>query len=119
MKKMIDKALLKLLGKGQKYIFGAVGSMMLGLLANLTFTASLCQAVQLLIQHAAPDRYILPGVIAVAAAIVRYFTGRLTGNIKDKLGRTVKKDLREKTYDKIRNEYGGTYPDSCGGHRTA
>lgn len=101
MKKMIDKALLKLLGKGQKYISGAVGSMMLGLIANLTFTASLCWAVQLLMQHAAPDRYILPVIIAAIAAMVRYFIGCLTGNIKDKLGRTVKKDLREKTYDKI------------------
>ena len=45
---MIDKQLLKLLGGSRKYIFYTVGSMTLGLLANLTITASICYAIYLL-----------------------------------------------------------------------
>ena len=38
---------------------------------------------------------------AVVAIIVRYVASRCTGSLKDMLGRKVKKDLRERTYDKI------------------
>ena len=45
--------------------------------------------------------YIYPAITAVVAIIVRYIASRLTGDLKDVLGRKVKKDLRERTYDKI------------------
>ena len=35
------------------------------------------------------------------AIIIRYITSRIIGEIKDKLGRNVKKQLREKIYDKV------------------
>ncbi len=98
---MIDKELLKLLGGNKKYIFYTVGFMVLGLLANLTITASICQTVYLLMQNVNPDAYITLAICALFGIIVRYTASRITGNLKDLLGRKAKKDLREKTYNKI------------------
>lgn len=98
---MIDKELLKLLGGNKKYIFYTVGFMVLGMLANLTITASICHTVYLLMQNVNPDAYITPAICALFGIIVRYTASRITGNLKDLLGRKAKKDLREKTYNKI------------------
>ena len=48
---MIDKNLLRLLGSNKKYIFYAVGLMVLGLFANVGITASICWAVDLAIHY--------------------------------------------------------------------
>lgn len=98
---MIDKELLRLLGGSRKYIFYTVGAMVIGLIANLSITASICYAIKLLSQSAEPSAYIIPAVCAVVGVAVRYAASRITGNLKDLLGRKAKKDLREKTYDKI------------------
>ncbi len=98
---MIDKELLKLLGGNKKYIFYTVGFMVLGLLANLTITASICQTIYLLTQNAETSAYIISAICAIIGIAVRYAASRITGNLKDLLGRKVKKDLREKTYNKI------------------
>lgn len=98
---MIDKELLRLLGGSRKYIFYTVGAMVIGLIANLSITASICYAIKLLSQSAEPSAYIIPAVCAVVGVAVRYTASRITGNLKDLLGRKAKKDLREKTYDKI------------------
>ena len=55
----------------------------------------------LLIEGYEPLAYIYPAITAVVAIIVRYVASRCTGSLKDMLGRKVKKDLRERTYDKI------------------
>lgn len=99
--KMIDKELLRLLGGSRKYIFYTVGAMVIGLIANLSITAGICYAIKLLSQSAEPSAYIIPAVCAVVGVAVRYAASRITGNLKDLLGRKAKKDLREKTYDKI------------------
>ena len=98
---MIDKALLRLLGTNKKYIYYAVSLMILGLLANLAVTASLCYGIRLLIGGAKAISYLLPALCAAAGVGVRYIASRLTADIKDKLGRKVKKDLRQRAYDKI------------------
>ncbi len=98
---MIDKELLKLLGGNKKYIFYAVGFMVLGLFANLTITASICQTIYLLSQKAELSAYIIPAICGIVGIIVRYTASRITGNLKDLLGRKAKKDLREQTYNKI------------------
>lgn len=98
---MIDKELLRLLGGSRKYIFYTVGAMVIGLIANLSITASICYAIKLLSQSAEPSEYIIPAICAVVGVAVRYAASRITGNLKDLLGRKAKKDLREKTYDKI------------------
>ena len=102
---MIDKKLLALLGHNKKYIFYAVGLMIVGLFANLTITASICYAIQYAAEYASSGSntqgFILPAVIVIIAMAIRYVTSRSIGDLKDTLGRNVKKDLRQKIYDKI------------------
>lgn len=98
---MLDKELLRLLGSNRKYIFYTVAVMMTGLLANLSITAGICVAIYLLTQEAEPGDYLMPALLAAGGIIVRYAASRVSGNLKDILGRKAKKDLREKTYDKI------------------
>lgn len=98
---MIDKELFKLIGKNKKYIFIAVALQVLGLIANLGITASICWAVYLVTVKAEPFRFLYPAITALIGIAVRYAMTRLTGDIKDILGRKVKKELRERTYNKI------------------
>ncbi len=98
---MFDKELLKLIGGNKKYVVYTVLLMVAGMLANIGITASVCWAVYILIEGYGPSAYIYPATAAVIAIAVRYITSRCTGNLKDMLGRKVKKDLRERTYDKI------------------
>ena len=98
---MFDKELIKLLGTNKKYVVHVVLLMILGMLANIGITASICWAVYLLIEKQPALMYIYPAITAVVVIIVRYIAARLTGDLKDVLGRKVKKDLRERTYDKI------------------
>ncbi len=98
---MFDKELIKLLGENKKYVAYVVLLMILGMLANIGITASICWAVFLLIEKQPTLMYIYPAITAVFAIVVRYIASRLTGDLKDVLGRKVKKDLRQRTYDKI------------------
>lgn len=98
---MIDKALLKLLGGNKKYIFFTVASMIVGLFANLAITACICKAIALAIDKAPATDYIVVAFLAATAILIRYTASRTTGDLKDVIGRKVKKDLRERTYDKI------------------
>ncbi|RGT57664.1 ABC transporter ATP-binding protein/permease [Solobacterium moorei] len=102
---MIDKKLLALLGENKKYIFYAVGLMIVGLFANLAITASICYAIQYAAEYASSGSnaqgFILPAVIVIIAMAIRYITSRSIGDLKDTLGRNVKKNLRQRIYDKI------------------
>ena len=98
---MIDKELFRLIGRNKKYIFITVFLQVIGLIANVGITASICWAIYLAINKAKLLNYLYPAICAVVGIITRYAMTRLNGNIKDELGRNVKKDLREKTYDKI------------------
>ena len=98
---MFDKELIKLIGGNRKYVAYTVLLMVLGMLANVGVTASVCAAVYLLSEGSAPSGYILPAATAAVSLLVRYIASRCTGDLKDMLGRKVKKDLRERTYDKI------------------
>ena len=98
---MIDKELFRLSGGNKKYIFVAVALQVLGLIANVTITASICWAVYLLTEGAEAIKFVYPLIGALIGIAVRYTCSRVTGDIKDTLGRGVKRDLREKVYDKI------------------
>ena len=98
---MIDKELLRLLGSNRKYIFYTVACMVLGLCANLTITASICWSLWLLTQGVGAGEYLLPLICAAVGIAVRYGAGCAAGDLKDLLGRKAKKDLRERTYQKI------------------
>ena len=98
---MIDKELFKLIGGNKKYIFIAVLLQAIGLIANVAITGSVCYAVYLLTENAEAVKFVYPLIGAAAGIIIRYICSRATGDIKDKLGRSVKKDLRERVYNKI------------------
>ena len=100
---MIDKDLLRLLGGNKKYIAFCVGLMVLGLFANVGITASLCWAIALAVRYngGGAGVFLAPTVCACAGLAVRYASTRLVGDLKDTLGRSVKKDLRERVYNKI------------------
>lgn len=98
---MIDKELFSLLGKNKKYIFISVALQSIGLIANVTVTACICTALKLLVDSADLKAFLLPLAVAIVAMLVRYTCSRLTGDVKDTLGRKVKKELREKVYEKI------------------
>ena len=98
---MFDKELIRLIGAHKKYVIYSVLLMILGMLANIGITASICWAVYLLIEKQPALIYMYPAITAIVAIIVRYIASRLTGDLKDVLGRKVKKDLRARTYDKI------------------
>ena len=98
---MLDKELFKLLGGNKKYIFYTVALMVLGLFANVCITASICWAISLVVGKAEPIAYVYPTLCALVGIVVRYTASRSTGDLKDVLGRKVKKDLRERTYNKI------------------
>ncbi|MBQ7932711.1 MAG: ABC transporter ATP-binding protein/permease [Clostridia bacterium] len=102
---MIDKSLLRLLGENKKYIIYTVALMVVGLFANVGITASICWAIHLAIHY---DEYsggafvfLWPAVCAAVGIAVRYTTSRLVGDLRDILGKKVKKDLRERVYNKI------------------
>ena len=98
---MVDKELFRLIGGNKKYIFIAVLLQAIGLIANVAITGSVCYAVYLLTQNAEAVKFVYPLIGAVVGIIVRYICSRATGDVKDKLGRSVKKDLRERVYNKI------------------
>ena len=98
---MIDKQLFKLLGGNKKYIFITVALQVLGLFANVGITASICYAIKLLVEDAEIVNFVYPAIAAVVCVLVRYTCSRLVGDVKDLLGRKVKKDLRERVYEKI------------------
>lgn len=102
---MLDKELFKLLGGNKKYIFYTVALMVLGLFANVGITASICWAISLAVNYQTNSggwiTFLSPAICAMLGIIVRYIATRLTGDLKDVLGRKVKKDLRERTYNKI------------------
>lgn len=101
---MIDRKLFSLLGGNKRYIAYAVALMLLGLLANITVTACVCRAIMLAARFdeaGGAAVFLRPALLAALAMAVRYAASRLSGGVRDLLGRRVKKELRERVYDKI------------------
>ena len=99
---MLDKNLFLLIGDKKKYIFYVVGLMVISLLANIATTACICYVINLIIRNeSAISQYILPIMIAIVCIAIRYCASRICGDLKDILGRRIKKELRAKAYDKI------------------
>ena len=99
---MLDKKLFVLLGNNKKYIFYTVGLMIVGLFANIAVTASIVRAIKMAVEYDNNARvFLLPAVIGIIGIAVRYACSRLVGELKDTLGRSVKKDLRQRVYSKI------------------
>lgn len=75
--------------------------MILGALANIGITASICWAIYLATKSSNISLYIYPLAAALVGMSVRYISTRIVGDLKNTLGRKVKKDLRQRTYNKI------------------
>ncbi len=102
---MVDKRLLQLLGDNKKYLFYVVILMVIGLLANITITYNICNIIDITYHYESYSAGLIvfaqPIIIVIIAIIIRYITSCLSGDLKDTLGRKVKKDLRSKVYEKI------------------
>ncbi len=98
---MIDKELLGMLGNNKKYIFYSVSLMILKLIANIGVTATVCGMLFMLTLGAGIKTYISLGIVAVVCIIFKYISTIYIEKLKDILGRNVKKELRQKTYNKI------------------
>ena len=66
---MLDKELFKLIGGNRKYVAYTVLLMVLGMLANIGITASVCWAVALLIGDASPAAFLYPALTAAATSL--------------------------------------------------
>ena len=102
---MIEKDLLRLVGEGKRDLVLTVIWMLLGLLGNIATTAGICCLVATVIRSSSPHLgapgFVLPLLLAGAGIALRYFAACRAGDRKDALGRKVKKQLRERVYDKI------------------
>lgn len=101
---MIDKNLLRLLGNSRKYIFYTVLGMLLGLFANLAVTAGICSLTAMTASASGrsdPEIFLQLSVIVLIGIAVRYAASRFVGEWKDRLGRSVKRELRRNVYSKI------------------
>lgn len=98
---MIDRELLALLGTEKIYIYFSVMLMLLGMTANLSLTGCICYALWLLMHEGEATSYLMPCLAAILSLIIRYICTCSVADVKDNLGRRVKKNLREKVYDKV------------------
>ena len=98
---MLDKRLLELIGRDKKYIVYAVLLNVCSMLVNTLITAGMCYAVYLVYSNARDIRYLYPALTIVLGALARYALMRALGECTSGLGGSVKRELRDKTYDKI------------------
>lgn len=99
---MLDFDLIKLIKNNRKYLVITVLLLLLGMISNIGITGSVCAILYFLlekIEFGSIYIYVLLGLLAFI--ILRFLASILTSKTKDKLGREVKKDLRNRTYDKI------------------
>ena len=98
---MPDKQLLRLLGEDKRYIYRAVAWMLTGSLGSIGFTACLCYGLHLLLTDAKASLYLLPFILGAVCAAVRFLATIRAAAVRDRLGCSVKKNLRAQLYAKL------------------
>ena len=98
---MLDKDLFRLAKGSGKYVAAAVAITVVAMLLNVGITACVCVLLSLAASGAEAKGYVLPGILAVAGVALRVPAGIAASRIKASLGARVKKQLRQRTYDKI------------------
>lgn len=98
---MPDKQLLRLLGEDKRYIYRAVAWMLTGSLCSIGFTVYLCYGIQMLLIDARTSFYLLPFTLGAVCAAVRFLATTRAAAVRDRLGRSVKKNLRAQLYAKL------------------
>ena len=96
---MLDKDLFRLLDD-KKDIVKVIMVSVLGLLTNIGITACICWVIGLAYAGKELNGYILPAVLLAVGIALRLCFSVLGGKIKASLGSKVKKQLRQKVYDK-------------------
>ncbi len=98
---MIDKQLIGLIGKDKRYVIYSVLLNVFSMLVNTLITAGICYIIYLLYSGVKDITYLYPALVIVVGAVARYILMRLSGECTSRLGGSVKRSLRDKTYDKI------------------
>ena len=98
---MLDRQLISLIGEDKKYVALAVLINVFSMLVNTLITAAVCYIVYLVYSGERGISYLLPALTVVLGALLRYLLMRASGECAARLGNSVKKTLRDKTYDKI------------------
>lgn len=98
---MFNKEIFNLLGKNKKYVIYTVILMILNLIASLGITAMIAYGIHILIEDIEITYILIPIIIIFLLILLRYFLIRNINKLKNILGNSVKKDLRNKTYKKI------------------
>ena len=98
---MLDRQLISLIGEDKKYVALAVLINVFSMLVNTLITAAVCYIVYLVYSGERGISYLLPALTVVLGALLRYLLMRASGECAARLGGSVKKTLRDKTYDKI------------------
>lgn len=98
---MFNKEIFNLLGKNKKYVIYTVILMILNLIASLGITAMIAYGIHILIEDIEITYILIPIIVIFLLILLRYFLIRNINKLKNILGNSVKKDLRNKTYKKI------------------
>ncbi|MCF0261177.1 MAG: cysteine ABC transporter ATP-binding protein, partial [Erysipelotrichaceae bacterium] len=98
---MMDKQLMGMLKGRRKRLAALVALMLGGMLANIGITACICLMISQISQPDGLKAILIPAVLAALCTAARYVISRAAGSVRDSLGRSMKKELREKTYDKL------------------
>lgn len=97
---MLDKDLFKLI-KQKKHIFSVVIISILSMLVNIGITACVCIAVRMAYYKSPISNFIILAVVVALCLVMRGVLSKVAGTLKNNLGAEIKKDLRQRTYDKI------------------
>ena len=98
---MIDKQLMSMLKGRERFMIRLVAMMLTGMLANVATTACICMMISQLINRGTLYSVQMYLAIALFCVLIRYMSTRAVGDARDELGKSIKKELREKTYGKI------------------
>lgn len=71
------------------------------MLLNIFVTACICYCVYLAYLKVELNKYVLPLCLSLASIALRYIISRINSEVKDKISREIKVDLRDRVYNKI------------------
>lgn len=93
--------MINLIGDKKKYIVYTVVFMILKQIAAIAITAGVCGSLYIIYKKYDAINFVYTFLAVAIGIIVRFFSGKNVGRLKDILGREVKKELRSKVYSKI------------------
>ncbi len=99
---MISKDIFNLIGKNKKYIFITIFLMILSLFLNIFFTGLIAYTFYSLYKMPEIDKnyikYVNIALFLFSSILVKYSLSILIGHTKDKITKSLKKDLRNKVF---------------------